>query len=239
MNPRLDRPQPPYLQIVDKICDQIKSGELPDGSWLPPVREIAAEYGVAFTTAAKAVRRLAAEGLVETSNRGTRVLFGLTSTYTPGERLEAVRRTGRIYPPSDRAQVYSSELVRAPEHVALVMGIQTGGEVVRRERVTFRGDVPVTYSVSWLPGELAGLVPELLSTDRIRGGTIGAVREKTGRQVERDANRVCARRATELEAERLGVAAGDPVLYGQNTWYEGNGQVLEFGEYVIPENRWM
>ncbi|MBO2461689.1 GntR family transcriptional regulator [Actinomadura sp. LCR2-06] len=224
---------------MDKITAQIKSGELPDGSWLPPVREIAEEYGVAFTTAAKAVRRLAAQGLVETSNRGTRVLFGLTSTYTPRERLDAVRRTGRIYPPSDRAQVYSSELVRAPEHVALVMGIQTGGAVIRRERVTFRGEVPVTYSVSWMPGDLAGLVPELLSTDRIRGGTIGIVLEKTGRQVERDTDRVCARRASEVEAERLGVAAGDPVLYGQNTWYEGNGMVLEFGEFVVAADRWM
>lgn len=239
MNPQVERFKPPYQQIVDRYRDQIKDGELPDGTRLPPVRQIAEEAGVAFTTAAKAVRVLAAEGLVSISNQGTVVSFAERSTLTPRDRLAAMGRTGRIYPHSERSEVVSAELVEAPDYVAEAMGKEAGTRVVRRERVTFHEDTAVTHSISWMPGELAELVPELLSTERIPGGTVGAVRERTGRLVVRDTYRECARRATDVEAERLGVQAGDPVLYGQNAWYDRDGRVLEFGEYVIPEGRWV
>jgi DNA-binding GntR family transcriptional regulator len=241
VNPRVERPRPPYLQIVEHYRQRIKNGDLADGDRMPTVREIADEADVAFTTAARAMRVLAAEGLVATSTQGTRVAFAETSTFTPRDRLNAMRRSGRIYPPSERADILAAELVPPPPHVAEAMAGEDGPPetVVRRVRVTYHSDRPVTVSTSWMPGDLAGPVPELVSTARIPGGTVGAVFERTGRAVVRDTYRECARRATHREADLLGVTTGDPVLHGQNTWYDNDGAVLEFGEYVIPEGRWV
>lgn len=241
MNPRIERPQPVYRQIVAHFRAQIRDGELSDGDRLPTVREIAEEFDVAYTTVAKALRTLKSEGLVATSQHGTTVCFQETGTYTPRDRISSVRRLGRIYPPSEYARIVSAEVVAAPADIADHMGVAEGDPVIRRERVTYHGDTPVTYSVSWMPGGLADEVPELLSTERIPGGTVGLVAERTGRQVDPDSDsyRECAWSASALQADRLGIAEGDPVLWGQNTWPEADGTVLEFGEYYIPKGRWV
>lgn len=58
-----DAPDPPYLQIAAILRARITSGELPPGTRLPSVAGLIAEYGVARTTARKALRVLAGEGL--------------------------------------------------------------------------------------------------------------------------------------------------------------------------------
>ena len=56
---------PPYLQIAAILRSRIESGELAPGAAVPSVRTIQQEYGVAQTTARKAIRVLVDEGLAE------------------------------------------------------------------------------------------------------------------------------------------------------------------------------
>ncbi|WP_433527771.1 GntR family transcriptional regulator (plasmid) [Nocardia pseudovaccinii] len=230
------------MQLVNHYRDVIAAGDLRDGERLPTVREISEQWKVAYTTAAKALRQLAADGLVSTSKQGTIVTFMENNTFSPADRLRSVGRGRRIYP-HGASKIISAALVDAPQHVADALDVEPGEQVIRRERVTMHGDVPVTWSVTWMPGDLAEQVPELLSPAPIPGGggTIGLVKEKTGRfpKAGLDSYRECATRATALVAERLGIAEGDPVLVGENTWPEESGVVLEFGEYAIPENQWV
>ena len=53
MPPQLDRPPPPYLQIVEHYRDRIRDGRLGDGDRLPSTRQLAQEWRVAHATAAK------------------------------------------------------------------------------------------------------------------------------------------------------------------------------------------
>lgn len=50
--------------MADHLALRIDVGDLPQGGRLPNERELAAEYGVAVGTARRAVRELAARGLV-------------------------------------------------------------------------------------------------------------------------------------------------------------------------------
>ncbi|WP_280277187.1 GntR family transcriptional regulator [Nocardia wallacei] len=50
--------------------------ELRRGQRLPTVRDLAQQWSIAHTTAAKALRELASEGLVNTSNHGDVVTYG-------------------------------------------------------------------------------------------------------------------------------------------------------------------
>jgi DNA-binding GntR family transcriptional regulator len=61
-----DSAVPPYRQLAAILRDQIRSGELAPGAMVPPVKRLRAEYGVAETTARKAVALLREEDLVET-----------------------------------------------------------------------------------------------------------------------------------------------------------------------------
>jgi DNA-binding GntR family transcriptional regulator len=235
--PRVQRAESPRQQVVTYYRQKIMDGELADGDRLPTVREMVDEWGISSATVVKAVAQLQAEGLVRTTPGGTYVTAYQEVTYAPRDRFFAMERTGRIYPPSERAKVVSSALVPAPASAADGLRVDEGTPVIRRERITYHADVPVTLSISWMPGDLAQAVPELLSTDRIPGGTVGRVAETTGRKVTAGRDQLYARPATTEEAEALGIQPDDAVLCGTNTWTDTNDAVIEWGEFVIPPRR--
>ena len=57
-------PQVPYLAVAAALRARLDAGEWLTGEQLPSATALAAEYGVSRTTAARAVRVLAAEGRV-------------------------------------------------------------------------------------------------------------------------------------------------------------------------------
>jgi len=57
--------RPIYQQIVDEIKGLIATGELSQGTFLPPVRQVAADLDVNLNTVAFAYRQLQKEGLVK------------------------------------------------------------------------------------------------------------------------------------------------------------------------------
>jgi DNA-binding GntR family transcriptional regulator len=62
-----DSPVPPYRQVAAILRGQIESGELPPGRRLPSIADLVQEYGIARTTAGKALRLLVDEGVAEIS----------------------------------------------------------------------------------------------------------------------------------------------------------------------------
>ncbi|HEY0470796.1 MAG TPA: GntR family transcriptional regulator [Kribbella sp.] len=67
--------QPPYEQVKQQIEEQIRGGELAQGTRLPTVRRLASDVGLAVNTVARAYKELEADRLVETRGRnGTFVL---------------------------------------------------------------------------------------------------------------------------------------------------------------------
>lgn len=62
-----DSPVPPYRQVAAILRQRIEDGDLPPGRRLPSIAGLVQEYGIARTTAAKALRILIDEGLAEVS----------------------------------------------------------------------------------------------------------------------------------------------------------------------------
>lgn len=81
--------RPIYQQIVDEIKAIIASGELPEGSALPPVRQVAADLGVNQNTVAFAYRELQKTGLIRVRHGSGAVVIGRLTTKRDQERLEA------------------------------------------------------------------------------------------------------------------------------------------------------
>ena len=243
MHPQIQRPAPVWRQLVDFYRDAITEGKLKHGDRLPPVREIADTWGVAHTTVAKALRQLAAESLIATSNQGSMVIWGEDHALSPRGRLHAQSSPARQHP-GGPSRIIGSAVVPAPAHVADAMGIEPDSPVIRRERVTQSladQSKDVERSITWIPGDLAESVPDLLSPESLasRGGTIGLIGTVTGRTVDNDMYREQAIRADADTAAALGIEEGAPVLYGQNWWREAEGSVLEFGEFFIIEGQWL
>ncbi|MHA7262367.1 GntR family transcriptional regulator [Arthrobacter sp. TMN-37] len=74
-------PISPVEQIRSQLAAQIRTGQLPADSRLPPVRQLAADLRVAPGTVGKAYRELETAGLVRTARAaGTRVNPGQVTT---------------------------------------------------------------------------------------------------------------------------------------------------------------
>ncbi|MEB3021112.1 GntR family transcriptional regulator [[Mycobacterium] crassicus] len=60
---------PLFEQIRVRMIDAVRAGDLPAGTRLPTVRELAGQLGLAVNTVARAYRELEAAGIVETRGR--------------------------------------------------------------------------------------------------------------------------------------------------------------------------
>lgn len=70
-------PVPPFEQVRTQIADLIRGGDLPGGSRLPSIRQLAGDLRIAPGTVVRAYAALEAEGLIEMSRAtGTRVRHG-------------------------------------------------------------------------------------------------------------------------------------------------------------------
>jgi len=64
-----------YVQVAEHIAARIHGGELAGGQRMPPERDVAAEYGVAYNTIRKSMELLREQGLIVTMHgRGTFVV---------------------------------------------------------------------------------------------------------------------------------------------------------------------
>ncbi|MEU8265386.1 GntR family transcriptional regulator [Micromonospora sp. NPDC048999] len=80
---------PPFEQVRQQITDLIRLGVLEEGQRLPPVRQLAADLGLANGTVARAYQELEATGLVVTRRAaGTRVASA--AVLPPDARIEAL-----------------------------------------------------------------------------------------------------------------------------------------------------
>jgi DNA-binding FadR family transcriptional regulator len=68
------RPPVKAQQLADELGDQIRSGVLPAGDWLPAERQLAETFGVGRSTVRQAIQMLVEGGLIEpVTGAGNRV----------------------------------------------------------------------------------------------------------------------------------------------------------------------
>jgi GntR family transcriptional regulator len=81
--------RPLYQQVVDEIKALIAASELPEGSSLPPVRQVAADLGVNLNTVAFAYRELQKAGLIKVRHGAGAVVVARVIPKSSAERLNA------------------------------------------------------------------------------------------------------------------------------------------------------
>lgn len=86
-----ESPIPPYRQLVDQMLALIAGGALAVGQRLPPVRQLAADLGLANGTVARAYRLLEEAGVLETCGRQGTFVARQHRDLSKEERLEVLR----------------------------------------------------------------------------------------------------------------------------------------------------
>ncbi|HEY1341884.1 MAG TPA: GntR family transcriptional regulator [Bryobacteraceae bacterium] len=85
--------RPIYRQVADGIKSLIARGELQEGTFLPPVRQLAADLGVNLNTIAAAYRELQDEGLIAVKHGSGAVVASRTTAPQSADELRRPLRT--------------------------------------------------------------------------------------------------------------------------------------------------
>lgn len=212
--------EPKYHVVMRQIGELIAQSET--GSPLPTERQLAERFGTSRTTVRQALAALAGSGRVaRTQGSGTFVaepdpvyVRQLTS-YT-----EDLRAQGRS--PSSRFVDVSAG--PAPAEIAAALGVPTGHEIHRVERVRLVDGEPLAVEVAHLRGELTDLAEQL----RIHGSLYGVLRDVYGVCLAWCEDIVESGVAEPSEAALLGVEVGAPMLVIQRTAYDQADRPVEF-----------
>lgn len=234
---------PAVRKIERTIREEIESGELKTGDKLPTRPELAERYGVATGTVSTAIKRLRESGHLISDTSGVYVSERGTANVANGaDRARRVVEENQINAAAEQSRIISTSVVEGSIEICQALEIPQGSHVVRRERLTSRSIAgrapePITWSISYLSGELLESCPELAQTENIVGGTAGLIFERTGRKITSGADRMYARGASEDEALLLHIPAGLPVLAGKTLWTDQNGTPIEAGVWILPPGR--
>ncbi|MFC3981550.1 GntR family transcriptional regulator [Streptosporangium jomthongense] len=225
----------PYRRIAAQIRARIESGEIQPGDRVPSVRTIMREEGVSTATATRVAAVLRAEGYA-TSVPGIGTIAVLPKKLTTGpDRLQMLRATGSGYRPGERVEILGADLVPAPEEVADALGVEAETPVIRRRRMYQDDAGAVALSTSWLPGELAEAIPELLAAEPLPSMTFGLVEERTGRRAVRRRDVISIRPVPVDAAELLGVEEGTPALTMTNHYWDQYEETTEYAvDFLAP-----
>ena len=232
---------PKFVQMANRIRDQILSGNLAAGEEVPSERALAGEWGVARPTAARALQELRRLGLVESrQGSGSFVRGHLDVHRRVRDRYARSQAAGRVYSEGEWATIVSAKMARAPARIAAAMGIAAGEMVGRRHRITGDANGPTEISTSWFPPQIVVEAPRLLARERIREGSLAYVETCTGRRGAVARDELSARLA--LAGERRELALDDPaaVLVVLHVVVDRKDQPLEVADAVYPSTgRWI
>lgn len=89
-------PVPPYEQIRAQVEALINGGLLPPGHRLPPIRQLAADLGLATGTVARAYQELEAAGLV-TTRRAAGTVVAARAPELPADRRASLAQAAHAY----------------------------------------------------------------------------------------------------------------------------------------------
>jgi DNA-binding GntR family transcriptional regulator len=217
----------PYVQIIEHYRQQIRAGLLKDGDMLPSGREIAAEFGVSLATAAKVAGGLQSLGLVSPRpGAGTVVTAGRPpADRARGGPLLITLASRSPVRPGDQARVLDAEIVRAPQNVAVQLGAEPLGQVIRRRQATVRDGATAALLTSWFPVSLAETVPDLLTKARL-SGEIGGYHPAWGEDW------VSARPPTSAEAREFAIKRGSPVVVVHSRRFAAGDIAIEYAELI-------
>jgi GntR family transcriptional regulator len=233
-----------YQQVADRLRDTIVAGEYLPGQALPSETVLAEQYGLNRTTINKAVRLLAAQGLVTVEHgRGAFVRIPRPVMHVSTSYVTQVGDQPRASWHSEAQRLGmrgTQELTDVSEHAAAddiggLLGVEPGSAVVVRRRVMLLDDEPVQLADSYYPLDLARGTP-IAEPRKLPGGTVAAL-EHLGLELGDFEEHVTARAATPEERQALHLADGIPVLVLTRTTYTTDGQPVEVSRAVLAADR--
>jgi GntR family transcriptional regulator, phosphonate transport system regulatory protein len=197
-----------WRRIADDLERAIAAGDFAAGEKLPGETEIAARFAVNRHTVRRAIGELAGRGLVRAARGSGTFVEGGRLAYPISRRTRFSEIVGTAGLEAG-GRLVASRVEPADRAVARGLRLPKGTPVVRLDAVRSANGVPLCLGTTWLPAARAPDAAKVYETTRSITRMLAAVGI---RDYRRHSTRVTAGIADAIEAARLDLAPGRPLL---------------------------
>lgn len=243
----------PASRIANDLREAIAKGRLQPGAKLPPVRDLAEQYGVSRNTAAKAIAQLSNEGIIRTRyGSGAYVRESHPVRRVGPDRYARSKWANAIVEvynderhegePAEQqgGQIQEVALVKADERIAAKLGVSVGTEVYERDRTMTRDGQPTHAVTSYYRREDVEGTPITDPRPGMAGaGGSFAILAGRGLALDEMTEDLFARMPTMEEMVKLDLPAGEPVVELHRVARTADGRVIEYARGVHPASRFV
>ena len=219
-----------YIIISNDIRNKILKGEYIANQRLPFEKDLCIQYDSSKMTIKKAVDILVTEGLI-IKRRGS----GTFVKDLNPEEIERIamanqfRGTTALY--SDKkvfSKILNFSIVTVPEQAAKKLNLSEDTFVYDICRVRYVDDKPVVIEKMYMPIDLIPGIKE----KNIKGSIYEYIENELHLKIQSAHRTVSVRKATDSEAEELGLEEGDPVAIAEQVGYLDTGNTFEFSTSI-------
>lgn len=242
-------PQPMYLQIAEDLKRSIDSGELAPGSQLPTELELGEQYRASRNTIRDAIKRLLAQGLIETRpGLGTFVTYSIDPFVTaltsdPKSGLAGGEGAAYLSEVSQQRRTPSFttprvELLSSPAEVSKRLGVEPETPVVSRHQERYIDGVPWSLQTSYYPMDFVNRgAANLLMAGDIADGAIQYLADELGIRQTGYRDWITARLPGEREQNFFGIGHDAMVVEIFRIGFDQNKMPMRLTVSVFPFDR--
>ena len=201
-----------YLDLAETLRSRIVDGE---SGALPSEAALGTEFAVSRVTVRRALEVLRNEGLVH-SRRGAGWFVAMDPIRQPLGRITTLEAALEAAGATPSRRVLEFVFEAAPNDVAKTLGLPDDGETLRVTRLNLADDEPFALVTVWVPAVLG----THLSRADVEQSTFTDLLPLHGVEPGRITQTITAVAAEGLEATRLGVPVGSPLLACQRVTYD-------------------
>jgi GntR family transcriptional regulator len=218
-----------------RLESDIATGRLTPGERLAPERDLGARFDVARNTLRRALRDLAARGLIEARDRSGWFVNGRGVTIETVSGPQGLTEWAAIHGLTVSSRVVVARVRPADEVEAEALRIPVASQVFELERVRVVEGAPLSLDRSILVPAIAEAVAGL---DFATRSLFQSVRERNGIEPSRAECLIRAITTDRRTAELMGLAEGDPLLELSETVYDQFGDPFEYGTHLNRGDRY-
>lgn len=225
-----------YRAVTNILRQRIQDGTYAPGARIPPLVELAAEFGVSTITVRHAVRDLTYEGLL-VGRQGLGVFVAQKSRIVRSLSVDHILPIEEDMAASGVAAALDdrgSKLVSSSEEAFLRELGRGKKHLVRLDRILLADGQPVGLDILWLSPKLAKKLG-----DRVRGKFVMSQLDNVGIVTSRILYQVQASTASEAQAQLLGTMSGFPLLVIRFFPYDEGGNPILVGETSTRADRFV
>lgn len=216
--------------ISNDLRNKILKAEYVANQRLPFEKDLCIQYDSSKMTIKKAVDILVTEGLIIKRRGSGTFVKDLNS-----EEIERVimanqfRGTTALYPDKKvSSKILNFSIVQVPEHAAKKLNLSSDNFVYDIRRVRYVNDKPVVIEEMYMPIDLIPGIKE----KNIKESIYEYLENELHLKIQSAHRTVSVRKATEFEAEKLGLESGDPVAVAEQVGYLDTGNTFEFSTSI-------